>query len=47
MDEIILFDTSGKPCAYITNEDKTIFIWTGESAAYLEDENIYGFNGNI
>lgn len=42
-----LFETDGKPVAYIDYEDdSTIFLWNGEPVAYLDTNNcIYGFNG--
>ena len=46
MNEITLFDPNGNPCAYIDTNDMTIFLWSGEPVAYLQNENIYGFNGN-
>jgi len=47
-DEISLYDSSGKPVAYIA-EDLTIFLWSGKPVAYLDKANsgwnVYGFNG--
>ena len=50
-EEISLFNSKGKPIAYIDTEDElTIFMWNGKPVAYLskkgDDFNIYGFNGN-
>ena len=45
-EEITIFDPDGHPTAYIAVErENTIYLWTGEPVAYLENENIYGFNG--
>ena len=48
-DEISLFDSQGKPVAYIA-ENLTIFLWSGKPVAYLDNDDdsgfhIYGFNG--
>lgn len=46
MSEIALFDPEGTPVAYLApEEENTFYLWWGEAVAYLEDENIYGFNG--
>jgi hypothetical protein len=45
-DEIALYDGSGAAVAYIaTSEDLTVYTWTGAPVAYLDGENLYGFNG--
>lgn len=49
-EEISLFDSTGKPIAYIdTNDELTIYLWGGQPVAYLELESnyysIFGFNG--
>ena len=51
-EEITLFDSEGKPIAYIdtTDDDLTIYMWNGKPVAYLILSNddcfhIYGFNG--
>jgi hypothetical protein len=47
-DEISLFDSSGKPRAYIA-EELTIYLWSGKPVAYLHSDagklHVYGFNG--
>ena len=44
--EVALYNSDGDAVAYIDFEDeKTIYLWTGEPVAYLEDEDVYGFNG--
>lgn len=48
--QITLFDSDGDAIAYIdTNDDLTIYLWSGKPVAYLESKgsyfNIYGFNG--
>ena len=50
-DEISLFDSNGRPTAYIDVENEmTIYLWNGHPVAYLVPSNdgfsIYGFNGN-
>jgi hypothetical protein len=51
-EEISLFDSQGTPVAYIAaeREERTIYMWSGQPAAYLDDSSddefsIYGFNG--
>jgi hypothetical protein len=44
--EITLYDRRGTPAAYIaTNDENTIYLWTGEPSAYLYSDQVYGFNG--
>ncbi len=49
-DETSLFDSSGKPVAYIA-EELTIYLWSGKPVAYLDEDSsnggfhVYGFNG--
>jgi hypothetical protein len=53
--EITLFDSRGKPIAYIApDEELSIYLWDGTPAAYLEKDggrarrryaSVYGFNG--
>lgn len=50
-EEISLFNSKGKPTAYIDTEDGlTIYTWSGKPVAYLtkngENLDVYGFNGN-
>ena len=47
--EISLFDSGGRPVAYIA-EDLTLYLWSGVPVAYLGNDrregfNLYGFNG--
>ncbi len=48
-DDLDLYDASGRAVAYIAHEefdkDLTIYLWSGKPCTYLEDEDIYGFNG--
>lgn len=45
-DEITLYSASGKPVAYIADDDdSTIYLWSGKPVAYLQTEEVYGFNG--
>jgi hypothetical protein len=47
-DEISLFNSAGKPVAYVA-EDLTIYLWSGKPVAYLVNKSdkfhVYGFNG--
>jgi hypothetical protein len=43
--EIALYDRSGKPIAYVVDEEGTIYLWNGQAVAYLSDDLVYGFNG--
>jgi len=46
MSETTLFNAYGEPVAYISDDKtNTVYLWEGEPVAYLESENIYGFNG--
>ncbi len=45
-DEISLFDNNNNAVAYIAvDDDLTIYLWEGKPVAYLDGENVYGFNG--
>jgi len=45
-DEIALYDGQGNAVAYIaTSDDSTVYTWAGKPVAYLDADNIYGFNG--
>ena len=40
------YDSRGRAVAYIAvDRDLTIYLWTGEPVAYLDDDSVYGFNG--
>lgn len=44
--EISIFDHQGEAVAYVdTDEEATIFLWSGRPVAYISGTNIYGFNG--
>lgn len=44
--EIPIFDKQGEAVAYLdTDEDATIFLWTGRPVAYVSRKSVYGFNG--
>jgi hypothetical protein len=44
--EISLFNSNGEAVAYIAvDDDLTIYLWSGEPVAYIDDEDVYGFNG--
>lgn len=44
-DEITLRSGSGTCSAYIEADDSTIYLWNGKPVAYLDGEDVYGFNG--
>lgn len=45
-EEVTLFDRYGKAVAYVdTDDEMTIYLWGGTPVAYLDGENLYGFNG--
>ena len=45
--ETSLIDKDGEAVAYIaTDNERTIYLWKGRPVAYLDGENVYGFNGN-
>ena len=44
--EISLFNSNGEAVAYIAvDDDLTIYLWSGDPVAYIDDEDVYGFNG--
>lgn len=44
--EVTIFDHQGEAVAYVdTDDDATIFMWSGLPVAYVNGTNIYGFNG--
>lgn len=45
-EEIDLYDKNGNASAYIDLADEAvIWSWEGEAVAYLDEENVYGWNG--
>lgn len=45
-EELSIFDSDGSAIAYIDiSNDSTIYLWSGDPVAYLDDDSIYGFNG--
>lgn len=45
--EISLFNSEGKPVAYVADDDDlTIYLWDGKPVCYISGDNLYGFNGN-
>lgn len=45
-DDIDFYDSAGKAVAYIdATQDLTIYLWSGKPCAYLDGEDIYGYNG--
>lgn len=44
--EISFFNSHGEAVAYIAvDDDLTIYLWNGDPVAYIDIENVYGFNG--
>jgi len=44
--EADFYDKHGNAVAYIADDgDLTIYLWSGEPIAYLDGDNVYGFNG--
>jgi len=43
--EVTLYNKQGKPVAYLANDTGTIYLWDGTPAAYLYEDQIYGWNG--
>lgn len=44
--EITIFDHQGEAVAYVdTDEEATVFMWSGRPVAYISGTNIFGFNG--
>jgi hypothetical protein len=43
--EVTLYNKKGKPVAYIAEDGKTIYLWDGSPAAYLHEDQVYGWNG--
>ena len=43
--EISLFNSNGEAVAYIAVDHLTIYLWNGDPVDYIDDENVYGFNG--
>lgn len=45
-DEFSFYDSQGKATAYLELSDGlTFYLWSGEPAAYLDGESVFGFNG--
>jgi len=46
MTDVALYDSRRQAVAYLDpNDNRTVYLWSGEPVAYLVDESIYGFNG--
>lgn len=44
--EITIFDKQGQAVAYLdTDDEATIFLWSGRPVAYVSLKSVYGFNG--
>lgn len=44
--EITLYDGKGHPVAYIADDgENSIYLWSGHAVAYVDGENLYGWNG--
>jgi hypothetical protein len=45
-DDLDFYDSGGHAVAYAAaDHDLTIYLWSGKPVAYLDDKNVYGFNG--
>jgi hypothetical protein len=45
-DDLDFYDSSGRAVAYASaDHELTIYLWSGRPVAYLDKENVYGFNG--
>jgi hypothetical protein len=45
-DAMSFYDAQGKATAYIAIDDGlTVYLWTGEPVAYLQDDSFFGVNG--
>jgi len=42
--DIVFYDSGGKPVAY-TEDDETIYLYSGEAVAYLDQSSVYSFSG--
>ena len=42
--ETTLFNKDGKPVGYIAEDGSTIYAWDGRAVAYLEGDQLYGWN---
>jgi hypothetical protein len=44
--DIDLYDSAGKAVAYIAaDQEITFYLWSGKPCAYLDGQDVYGFNG--
>lgn len=44
--DVDLYDSGGRAVAYVAGDDNlTVYLWSGKPCAYLDDADIYGFNG--
>jgi hypothetical protein len=39
------FDSKGAAIAYFDDDD-TLYLWSGEPVAYMDEDSLFGFNGN-
>jgi len=45
-DDLDFYDSRGRAVAYLAaDRDLTIYLWSGEPVAYLEEDSVFGFNG--
>lgn len=45
-DDLEFYDSLGQAVAYVAaDQDLTVYLWTGEPVAYLNDDSLFGFNG--
>jgi hypothetical protein len=43
--ETTLFDAGGVAAAYVADDGSTIYLWDGSPVAYIDGDDVYGFNG--
>lgn len=40
-----LFEMSGAAVAYVAGDGESIYLWSGEAAAYLKEDSVYSYSG--
>lgn len=47
MEDIIFYNKSGKPTAWLSDrDDETIYLFNGKAVAYLYNDSVYSFRGD-
>lgn len=44
-EETTFYDSTGKPIAYLSDDNTHIYLFNGKAVAYLYDEAVYSYNG--